>query len=80
VHHCVSEDIWFLTMLDIDAGTPPLPIEEVRLEFIRQYADDSEKRLVMLGNKDEGRWEGETTFRRAAVAGLGDVNVPEVHW
>jgi uncharacterized damage-inducible protein DinB len=62
VHQCVSEDIWFRTMLDIDVGAPPLPKEEIRLEFMRQYEDDSGKRLVVLGNKDEGWWEGETTF------------------
>jgi uncharacterized damage-inducible protein DinB len=62
VHQCVSEDIWFRTMLDIDVGAPPLPKEEVRLEFMRQYAEDSGKRLVALRNKDETWWEGETTF------------------
>jgi uncharacterized damage-inducible protein DinB len=62
VHQCVSEDIWFRTMLDIDVGAPPLPKEEIRLEFVRQYEEDSGKRLVLLGNKDEGWWEGETAF------------------
>ncbi|MGE5737097.1 MAG: damage-inducible protein DinB, partial [Acidobacteriota bacterium] len=37
VHQCVSEDLWFRNMLDIDVGAPPLPREETRLEFIRQY-------------------------------------------
>jgi uncharacterized damage-inducible protein DinB len=62
VHQCVSEDIWFRTMLDIDVGAPPLPMEEVRLEFMRRYEEDSGKRLVVLGNKDEAWWEGETAF------------------
>jgi uncharacterized damage-inducible protein DinB len=62
VHQCVSEDIWFRTMLDIDVGAPPLPHEEVRLEFMRRYEEDSGKRLVMLRNKDEAWWEGETNF------------------
>ncbi|HVP00165.1 MAG TPA: DinB family protein [Bryobacteraceae bacterium] len=62
VHQCVSEDIWFRTMLDIDVGAPPLPKEEVRLEFMRRYEEDSGKRLVVLGKKDEEWWEGETTF------------------
>jgi hypothetical protein len=62
VHQCVSEDISFRTMLDIDVGVPPLPKEEVRLEFIRQYEEDSGKRLVVLGNKGEAWWEGETTY------------------
>src|SRR5215472_12792988 len=62
VHQCVSEDTWFRTMLDIDVGAPPLPEEEVRLEFMRRYAEDSGKRLVALRNKHEAWWEGETTF------------------
>jgi uncharacterized damage-inducible protein DinB len=62
VHQCVSEDIWFRTMLDIDVGAPPLPKEEVRLEFMRRYEEDSGKRLVVLRTKDEAWWEGETTF------------------
>jgi uncharacterized damage-inducible protein DinB len=62
VHQCVSEDIWFRTMLDIDVGAPPLPKEEVRLEFMRRYEEDSRKRLIALRNKEEAWWEGETTF------------------
>jgi uncharacterized damage-inducible protein DinB len=62
VHQCVSEDIWFRTMLDIDVGAPPLPKEEVRLEFIRRYEEDSGNRLVALRTKEEAWWEGETTF------------------
>ena len=62
VHQCVSEDTWFRTMLNIDVAAPPLPQQEVRLEFMRQYADDSGKRLAILRDKDEEWWEGETTF------------------
>jgi uncharacterized damage-inducible protein DinB len=62
VHQCVSEDIWFRTMLGIDVGAPPLPKEEVRLEFMRRYEEDSGKRLAVLRGKDEAWWEGETTF------------------
>jgi uncharacterized damage-inducible protein DinB len=62
VHQCVSEDWWFRTMLDIDVGAPPLPKQADRLEFMRQYAEDSGKRLAVLRNKDEAWWEGETTF------------------
>ena len=62
VHQCVSEDIWFRTMLDIEVGAPPLPKQEVRLEFIRRYEEDSGKRLAALRNKEEAWWEGETTF------------------
>jgi len=62
VHQCVSEDIWFRTMLDIDVGAAPLPANEIRLEFMRQYADDSGKRLAELRKKDETWWEEDTTF------------------
>jgi uncharacterized damage-inducible protein DinB len=62
VHQCVSEDLWFRGMLGIDVGAPPLPKDEVRLEFMRRYAEDSAKRLAELRRRDEAWWEGETTF------------------
>ena len=62
VHQCVSEDIWFRDMLGIDVGAPPLPKEEVRLEFMKRYAEDSDKRLAVLREKDERWWESETAF------------------
>jgi uncharacterized damage-inducible protein DinB len=62
VHQCVSEDLWFRTMLGIDVGAPPLPAGETRLEFIKQYAEDSGKRLVALQTKDEAWWEADTKF------------------
>jgi uncharacterized damage-inducible protein DinB len=62
VHQCVSEDLWFRNMLGIDVGAPPLPRQETRLEFIKQYAIDSEKRLAALQDKDDPWWECETTF------------------
>ena len=40
VHQCVSEDLWFRTMLGIDVGAPPLPAQETRLEFVKRYAED----------------------------------------
>ena len=39
-----------------------MPKQEVRLEFIRRYEEDSGKRLAALRNKEEEWWEGETTF------------------
>ena len=42
---CISvsgEDIWFRTML---VGAPPFPQEEVRLELMRRYEEDSGRRL-----------------------------------
>ena len=62
VHQCASEDMWFRTMLGIDVGAPPLPKDETRVEFMRQYAEDSGKRLAALREKDEAWWEGETKF------------------
>jgi uncharacterized damage-inducible protein DinB len=62
VHQCVSEDLWFRTMLKIDVGAPPLPKEERRADFIRQYTEDSGKRLTVLQRKEEGWWESDTTF------------------
>ena len=62
VHQCVSEDLWFRTMLGIDVGAPPLPAQETRLEFINRYAEDSGKRLEALRGKPEDWFEGETKF------------------
>ncbi len=62
VHQCVSEDTWFRTMLGIDVAAPPLPKAETRLGFIRQYAEDSGKRLAALRGKNESWWEEETQF------------------
>jgi uncharacterized damage-inducible protein DinB len=62
VHQCVSEDLWFRTMLAIDVGAPPLPEKETRLEFMKRYAEDSGKRLALLQTKDDPWWESETNF------------------
>ena len=62
VHQCVSENAWFVNMLGIDVGAPPLPHPETRLSFILRYAEDSTKRLRVLQSKDEPWWEAETKF------------------
>lgn len=62
VHQCVSEDLWFRTMLGIDVSAPPLPAQETRLEFIKRYAEDSGKRLSALQTKPASWFEEETTF------------------
>ena len=62
VHQCVSENLWFMGMLGIDVGAPPLPGEETRVEFIKRYAEDSGKRLAALQSKDEVWWASETNF------------------
>jgi uncharacterized damage-inducible protein DinB len=62
VHQCVSENLWFMNMLGIDVGAPPLPATETRLEFIKRYAEDSGKRLEELRAKEDAWWEAETKF------------------
>jgi uncharacterized damage-inducible protein DinB len=62
VHQCVSENLWFVGMLGIDVGAPPLPAAETRLEFMKRYAEDSGKRLAALRAKDNAWWESETKF------------------
>lgn len=62
VHQCVSEDFWFLTMLGIGIGAPPLPETESRLEFIRKYANDSLKWLDSLRSKPESWWPETVPF------------------
>ena len=62
VHQCVSEDLWFRTMLGIDVSAPPLPAQETRMDFIKRYAEDSAKRLQALREKPESWFEGETKF------------------
>jgi uncharacterized damage-inducible protein DinB len=62
VHQCVSEDLWFRTMLGIDVGAPPLPKRETRMEFMKRYAEDSGKRLAALQDKAEEWWEEDVKF------------------
>jgi len=62
VHQCVSENLWFMNMLGIDVGAPPLPATETRLEFMKRYAEDSGKRLAVLQAKEDAWWESETKF------------------
>lgn len=62
VHQCMGEDLWFRTMLGIDVAAQPLPATETRIEFIKRYAEDSEKRLTALQLKDDGWWEAEADF------------------
>ncbi len=61
VHQCLSEDIWFVN-LGVDVGAAPLPGQETRLEFIRQYAADSSARLNRLQDAPEEWWEEEVPF------------------
>jgi hypothetical protein len=49
-------------MLRMDVGAPPLPEREVRIEFMKRYAEDSGKRLESLRRTDDAWWEAPTTF------------------
>jgi uncharacterized damage-inducible protein DinB len=62
VHQCVSENLWFISMLGIDVGAPPLPSVETRIGFMKRYAEDSAKRLEVLRAKEEEWWESDTKF------------------
>jgi uncharacterized damage-inducible protein DinB len=62
VHQCISEDAWFRGMLGIDVAAPPLPQEEIRLAFMRRYAEDSGKRLQALRQQRNSWWEEDTKF------------------
>lgn len=62
VHQCVSENTWMINMLGIDAGLPPLPASETRLDFLRHYAAASETRLAALREKPEAWWDETTQF------------------
>ena len=62
VHQCMSEDIWCRTMLGIDVGARPVPQQETRLAFMKQYAEDSGHRLERLQQTDDRWWEEPATF------------------
>jgi len=62
VHQCMGENKWFTAMLGVDVGAPPLPEKETRLEFIKRYAEDSEKRVEALKEKDNNWWAEEVKF------------------
>ena len=58
----VRPGTWFRTMLGVDVGAPPLPDVETRLEFIKQYAEDSGRRLERLRRTADHWWEEQTRF------------------
>jgi uncharacterized damage-inducible protein DinB len=62
IHQCMGENKWFCEMLGIDVGAPPLPSAETRIEFIKQYALDSQKRLAVLKEKNTAWWKEEVAF------------------
>ena len=62
VHQCLSEDLWFRSILGIDLGAPPLPDKETRIAFIQRYATDSARRLQKLSAQNQGWWQEEVQF------------------
>ena len=62
VHQCASEDAWFRTMLQLDAGMPALPAAETRLAFLGHYAEASGRRLAELRARPAAWFEEEATF------------------
>ena len=62
VHQCVSENLWFVTMLDIDVQAPPLPDAEMRRRFIERYAEDSGRRLAAISDRPASWWEEDAPF------------------
>ena len=62
VHQCVSENLWFETMLGIRVTDDPLPKDETRIGFIKRYAADAENRLGALRAKPGEWWEQEVDF------------------
>lgn len=62
VHQCVSEDLWFRSMLDIDIDGSPLPANETRVEFMQRYAETSFQRITVLRSRPESWWEADTAF------------------
>src|SRR5206468_12702713 len=48
LHQCVSENRWFINMLGIDVGAPPLSVTETRLEVMKRYAAVTGKSLAYL--------------------------------
>lgn len=62
VHQCLSEDIWFRTMLGIDVQAPPLPKHETPSGFIARYREDSAARLEAVRSQSSSWWEAHTDF------------------
>src|SRR5262249_14775025 len=62
VHQCMSEDIWMRTMLGVDIGRPALPADETRGAFLAHYAACSADRLVVLRQRPDSWFEGQTRF------------------
>jgi len=62
VHQCVSENVWFESMLGIRVTEDPLPRSESRLAFMRTYRRDAAARLDALVEKQEAWWTRTAPF------------------
>jgi hypothetical protein len=62
VHQCISEHNWMVSMLGIDVGIPGVPAKETRLDFLRHYADVSQRRLAILRQKPDEWFQQVTKF------------------
>lgn len=62
VHQCISENLWFSSMLGIDVTDSPLPDRETRVSFIEVYARYAAARLEALRDQDENWWRGDVGF------------------
>lgn len=62
VHQCVSENLWFASMLGIHVTDAPLPAEESRLAFMTRYAEHGALRLAALQEQPEMWWQESVAF------------------
>lgn len=62
VHQCVSENIWFESMLGIAVTSRPLPEVETRQGFVESYARSALARLDRLRGCGDAWWEERVAF------------------
>ena len=62
VHQCISENLWFESMLGISVSRSPLPRRETRQAFIKHYREVAQERLAILRSKSDAWWAGERNF------------------
>ena len=61
VHQCLSEDLWMIRMLGVEAGVPALPANETRRDFLSHYAEASGRRVAILRTKTDEWFEEPVT-------------------
>lgn len=62
MHQCLSEELWFRSILGVDLGKPALPEMRTKQAFIEKYEADSGVRLQDLATRPPGWWEEEVPF------------------